>query len=191
VRQWAAEEGIGEEEIHDRVLAAVEDRMTARRARYGDEIWSMMERSLLLQILDQIWKDHLLQLDHLRQGITLRAYAQRDPLNEYKSEAFEMFQAMLVHLRERITQVMALVEIQAEPDQDIGDRVRPAPRAEVHPQREAVHAMAGAGGSGDAPLRHPPFRDPANPDSWGRVSRNEGCPCGSGRKYKHCHGSLR
>lgn len=191
VRQWAAEEGIGEEEIHDRVLAAVEDRMTARRARYGDEIWSMMERSLLLQILDQIWKDHLLQLDHLRQGITLRAYAQRDPLNEYKSEAFEMFQAMLVHLRERITQVMALVEIQADPDQDIGDRVRPAPRAEVHPQREAVHAMAGAGGSGDAPLRHPPFRDPANPDSWGRVSRNEGCPCGSGRKYKHCHGSLR
>ncbi|NKD85455.1 preprotein translocase subunit SecA [Haematospirillum jordaniae] len=188
VQGWAAEEGIAEEEIHDRILGAVEEKMAARRERYGDDIWLMMERGLLLQILDQVWKDHLLQLDHLRQGITLRAYAQRDPLNEYKSEAFEMFQAMLVHLRERVTQVMALVELQVDPEQDIQDRVRSPRRPESHPRHEMAHAMAG---SGDAPLRHPPMRDPANPETWGRVSRNEGCPCGSGRKYKHCHGSLK
>ncbi|NKD77408.1 preprotein translocase subunit SecA [Haematospirillum sp. H1815] len=188
VQGWAAEEGIAEEELHDRILAAVEEKMAARRARYGDDIWLMMERGLLLQILDQVWKDHLLQLDHLRQGITLRAYAQRDPLNEYKSEAFEMFQAMLVHLRERVTQVMALVELQVDPQQDIQDRVRSPRRPESHPRHEMAHAMAG---SGDAPLRHPLMRDPANPETWGRVSRNEGCPCGSGRKYKHCHGSLK
>ncbi|NKD55324.1 MULTISPECIES: preprotein translocase subunit SecA [unclassified Haematospirillum] len=188
VQGWAAEEGIAEEELHDRILAAVEEKMAARRERYGDDIWLMMERGLLLQILDQVWKDHLLQLDHLRQGITLRAYAQRDPLNEYKSEAFEMFQAMLVHLRERVTQVMALVELQVDPEQDIQDRVRSPRRPESHPRHEMAHAMAG---SADAPLRHPPMRDPANPETWGRVSRNEGCPCGSGRKYKHCHGSLK
>ncbi|MFA7430485.1 MAG: preprotein translocase subunit SecA [Rhodospirillaceae bacterium] len=193
VAEWAAEEGIAEDEIRDRVLAAVNEKLAGKAANYGPETWRMVEKSILLQMLDQTWKEHLLHLDHLRQGINLRAYAQRDPLNEYKSEAFELFQAMLAHLRERVTQVLCLVELQTTPrEEDL------APRAqEMHMEHQEPEPAVGGGpvpGVAVSATVHNPAvaeadRDPRNPDTWGRVTRNEPCPCGSGKKFKHCHGA--
>ena len=111
IDEWASEEGIAEEEIIKRITDASDRQMAAKVAKFGSDIWHMAEKSLLLQILDQTWKDHLLTLDHLRQGIGLRAYAQRDPLNEYKQEAFSMFEDMLSGLREQVTQLLTHVEL--------------------------------------------------------------------------------
>ncbi|MFD2234297.1 preprotein translocase subunit SecA [Phaeospirillum tilakii] len=176
VAEWAKEEGIADQEILHRIVAAAEAKMAAKEQEYGTDTMRMVEKSLLLQILDQVWKDHLLQLDHLRQGISLRAYGQRDPLNEYKREAFNLFEAALDDLREKVTSVLAHVELRVG-DPDLGPALTPAaPQAqESHP--EPVSAIA------------PVQIDPNDPASWGAVSRNAPCPCGSGRKFKHCHGA--
>ncbi|GAB3127924.1 preprotein translocase subunit SecA [Novispirillum itersonii] len=179
VKDWAREEGIGEEEIEHRVMSAIDQKMAAKVANYGADIWRMVEKSLLLQILDATWKEHLLHLDHLRQGISLRAYAQRDPLNEYKSEAFEMFQKMLDHLREKVTQTLALIELRTEPSED---DLRPHDSVPMQEQHAAPQSAFGGPETGAE-------RNPADPSTWGRVSRNEPCPCGSGKKFKHCHGA--
>ncbi|MDP6518144.1 MAG: SEC-C metal-binding domain-containing protein, partial [Alphaproteobacteria bacterium] len=186
IGDWAKEEGIAETEILDRVTDAVDRRMAEKAARHGPELMRMAEKSLVLQVLDQQWKDHLLSLDHLRQGISLRAYGQRDPLNEYKSEAFMMFEGMLTRFRETVTNLLAQVEFRAEP-------------AEPAPERRPALAGAGAGaeGAGEAPVApagtrvQGQGREPTDPATWGKVGRNERCPCGSGKKYKHCHGAVR
>jgi len=198
--EWAKEEGIGAEEIEERIVAASDRKMAEKTANYGPELMRMAEKSLLLQLLDQTWKDHLLSLDHLRQGINLRAYAQRDPLNEYKREAFELFEGMLGHLREQVTSVLSHVELRfeapPEPPPGFGEAAAPA-------EREAVLAEAGAM-PGPArmpppppprPARRPPAAPagerPAGPRApWAGTPRNAACPCGSGKKFKHCHGRL-
>jgi len=194
---WATEEGIAEQEVEQRILEASEDHMARKAANYGPDTLRTIEKSLLLQILDQTWKDHLLQLDHLRQGISLRAYAQRDPLNEYKSEAFELFQAMLETLRERVTQILSHIEVRAAPDADMLMPRSPG-RVEAHHDTPPPQVGGGAPqGEGLRPTPEPARsavpvqdRDPRNPASWGKVGRNELCPCGSGKKYKHCHGRV-
>ncbi|WP_404381569.1 preprotein translocase subunit SecA [Caenispirillum salinarum] len=192
ITAWFDEEGIAEEEVRERLTKASDERMAAKAANYGPDIWRMVEKSILLQILDTVWKEHLLGLDHLRQGISLRAYAQRDPLNEYKAEAFEMFQKMLVHLRERVTTTLSHVELQTErkPEQ-IRPQEREAPMQAEHAEPQQA---VGGGGVPGVPRSHPAMqsgdRDPKNPETWGRVARNEPCPCGSGKKFKHCHGAL-
>ncbi|MGC2523929.1 MAG: preprotein translocase subunit SecA, partial [Stellaceae bacterium] len=108
---WAKEDGVDRDEMRERVMAGADRRMAEKTANCGPELMRMAEKSLLLQLLDQIWKDHLLSLDHLRQGINLRAYAQRDPLNEYKREAFELFEGMLVNLRQHVTSVLSHIEL--------------------------------------------------------------------------------
>ena len=113
--EWAKEEGIGGDEMRERITAAADRKMAEKSANYGPELMRMAEKSLLLQLLDQTWKDHLLTLDHLRQGINLRAYGQRDPLNEYKREAFELFEAMLANLRQHVTSVLSYVELRVQP----------------------------------------------------------------------------
>ena len=132
------------------------------------------ENSLLMQILDQSWKEHLLALDHLRHGIGLRAYGQRDPLNEYKREAFEMFEAMLARLREQVTLVLAHIEIRAQEDLETDAAQQQQPEQTMPP----------------APAAAPPADgiDPNDPSTWRKLNRNANCPCGSGKKYKHCHG---
>jgi preprotein translocase subunit SecA len=112
---WAKEEGIGAGEIRERLVAAADRKMAEKSANYGPDLMRMAEKSLLLQLLDQTWKDHLLTLDHLRQGINLRAYGQRDPLNEYNREAFELFEAMLANLRQHVTSVLSHVELRVQP----------------------------------------------------------------------------
>jgi preprotein translocase subunit SecA len=201
VSDWAAEEGIAEVEIEGRITEATDRKMAEKTANYTPDVMRMVEKNMLLQILDQIWKEHLLSLDHLRQGIGLRAYAQRDPLNEYKREAFELFEEMLARVRERVTQVLAQVELRF--DTEDGDLPaepaleRPAPP----PMRETRHDPAFAGSAvSETPVENgaPTVRsrhaadtvDPADPSTWGRVSRNAPCPCGSGKKFKHCHGRI-
>ncbi len=197
---WAKEEGIADAEILERLSKAVEERMAAKTAAYGPEIMRDVEKSLLLQLLDQLWKDHLLSLDHLRQGIGLRAYAQKDPLNEYKREAFNLFDDMLSILRERVTQVLAHVEMEVAPDEALFQQ---SPQQVTETRQDPAFAgeaafAGGAEGDGEealalAPVMRRQAAETVNPDdpaTWGRVSRNAACPCNSGRKYKHCHGKV-
>ena len=193
VADWAQEEGIADEEIRRRILDAADRKMAEKAAAYGPDILRMAEKSLLLQILDQTWKEHLLTLDHLRQGISLRAYAQRDPLNEYKSEAFSLFERMLGQLRENVTTVLMRLELRFENPDELAPR--PVNR-EMHEGREDP-ALASAGNSGDAIVATATVRrrtqggfNPKNPATWGRVARNAPCPCGSGKKFKQCHGLI-
>jgi preprotein translocase subunit SecA len=189
IQEWGREEGIDETAIHERLTQAVDSSFAAKAANFGPEIMRYIEKSLLLQMFDTVWKEHLLALDHLRQGIGLRAYGQRDPLNEYKSEAFALFNAMLDDLRERVTVTLARVELSAEPPPI--PQTLPAGMVENF----AAPAMVGADTSyGNAdPLRVTvagpgTSMDPDDPTSWGATPRNAPCPCGSGKKYKHCHG---
>ncbi len=166
--------GMSDSAIRDRILQAVEAKMAQKVANYGPDIMRLAERSLVLQTLDQSWKDHLSTLDHLRQGINLRAYAQRDPLNEYKREAFNLFQAMLVGLREQATSVLAHVELKIERPSDLAP---PPPRSMLESRQDPAAAPAANAA-------------PAGPSPWANTPRNAPCPCGSGKKFKHCHGRL-
>jgi preprotein translocase subunit SecA len=203
IAEWAAEEGIADEEIRERLKQRVEAKMAGKVANYGAELMKMAEKNLLLQLLDQYWKDHLLRLDHLRQGIGLRALGQKNPLNEYKREAFDMFQDMLGRLREGVTQLLSHLEIQVQVPEAMPMPSGPARMTEQHTEVDQFAAAdadaAGApqsGGQVVANRPHPVRRaaataiDPNDPSSWGKVPRNAACPCGSGRKYKHCHGKL-
>ena len=192
VADWAKEEGIAESEIGERILAESDRKMAQKVVSYGPEVMKMAEKSLLLQILDHLWKEHLLQLDHLRQGIHLRGYGQRDPLNEYKREAFALFEAMLTNLRQTVTQVLSHLEIRAQPQQ-----VAVAEAAETQAlQATGTDHARPVRAAGPPSMAAAPSRpvvaasNPGPPSSWGKVPRNAPCPCGSGKKYKHCHGRL-
>ncbi|MBM3601883.1 MAG: preprotein translocase subunit SecA [Alphaproteobacteria bacterium] len=196
VADWAKEEGIADAEIRERILAAAGRKAAEKAANYGPEIMRMAEKSLLLQILDQMWKDHLLTLDHLRQGINLRAYGQRDPLNEYKREAFELFETMLTRLREQVTGVLAHIELRVQQPEDLEMRMAMRQR-ELTEGREDPAAADGGQTAAVSDQRAAPRTvaagaavDPRDPASWGKVPRNAACPCGSGKKYKHCHGRV-
>ncbi len=152
---WAKEEGIGDEEVRERILNAADAKMAQKAVAYGADIMRLAERSLLLQLLDQIWKEHLLALDHLRQGINLRAYAQRDPLNEYKREAFQLFQEMLGHLREQVTSVLSRVELRVQrPEEELAPPAAPA----RHREPRGPGAGRRANGNGNGAHRRPPPR---------------------------------
>ena len=194
IAAWAAEEGVGPVEIRERLEREVDRKMAEKAANYGRDLWRVVEKNLLLQVLDQHWKEHLLALDHLRQGIGLRAYGQRDPLNEYKSEAFALFESMLVDLRMGVTALLANLELHAE---HRGSAPPPASRersglleSHIDPFTGEDEMAAVSGGAGTM-LKERPKVDPADPGTWGKVPRNAPCPCGSGRKYKHCHGKAR
>ena len=190
VQDWAKEEGIDEVVVRERIQAAADQAAAARAANIGPELMRMVEKSLLLQVFDAVWKEHLLSLDHLRQGIGLRAYGQRDPLNEYKSEAFNLFSGMLQELRERVTSLLLRIELspQAPPPMPepvmVTDMRQPAP-AELGgwsqpDEQDTAFAPALA--------REVEGVDPEDQSTWYRTPRNAACPCGSGKKYKHCHG---
>ena len=200
VEEWAKEEGIADEEIKVRQNDAVERVFAQKAAQYGPDVWRQVEKSVLMQIFDQSWKDHLLHLDHLRQGIGLRAYGQKDPLNEYKREAFNLFSDLLTNLREQVVTLLATLQIRMEPPPM---PEMPSNMHEVHEDPALAAAMsddpaydpADPDGGGVATLHRPrPVAkgpvDPNDPSTWGKVSRNSLCPCGSGKKFKHCHGRV-
>ncbi len=191
VQEWAEEEGIAEEEILERLTTASDELMQARATAFEPEIFRIAQKRVLLQTLDQLWKDHLLSLDHLRQGIGLRAYGQRDPLNEYKQEAFGLFEQMLQHLRELVTLRMAHLRIRVEDPNELRE-MGMARRMQESREDPALSQQRPSPVPGQSLRTHvrPEDRDPANPATWGKVGRNEPCPCGSGEKYKHCHGKL-
>src|SRR6516165_9871690 len=194
VDEWAKEEGIADEELLSRIERRADEYMAAKVAQWGADVMRYVERSILLQTLDHLWREHLVMLEHLRQVIGLRGYGQRDPLNEYKAESFNLFEAMSTNLREAVSVQLMRVEIRAAPPPE-----EPAnlPYMEAHKidpstgEDELALARAGA----ETLARHgitasaaAPERNPDDPSSWGKVGRNEACPCGSGKKYKHCHG---
>ena len=195
VADWAKEEGIADEEILERLIDLSDRRMAEKAANYGPEVMRLAEKSLLLQILDHSWKEHLLQLDHLRQGIGLRAYAQRDPLNEYKREAFEMFEEMLRRVRNSVTEILSHVELTFdESEQEMFQREQQSMQESREDPAFATtdEPFAATGTDGVAtPVQSRTAAaviDPNDPSTWGKVPRNAPCPCGSGKKYKHCHG---
>jgi preprotein translocase subunit SecA len=186
VADWAKEEGIANDEIGERIAQAVDAKMAQKAANYGADVMRHVEKSLLLQLLDQHWKEHLVQLDHLRQGINLRAYAQRDPVNEYKREAFELFSGMLIELRESITRVLAQVELRVQPAEAPEEALPPPPRPRAMIEGRGAPAFAEAHGNGAAAA----VATAAVAAPWGKTPRNAPCPCGSGKKFKHCHGRV-
>ncbi len=215
IQDWAAEEGIADQEIRERITETSNRKMAAKLANYGEEIMRSIEKQLLLMVLDKQWKDHLLTLDHLRHGIFLRAYGQRDPLNEYKREAFELFGTMLAEVRDEVTMLLARVELQAAAPEAAVVQRAPQVMREGRNDPALAGAGAGAGAGTEAPVgamaeaqagagpaaaplpprpvasrQAAPRLDPNDPTTWGKVPRNAPCPCGTGRKYKHCHGKL-
>ncbi|KIL96853.1 Protein export cytoplasm protein SecA ATPase RNA helicase [Paramagnetospirillum magnetotacticum MS-1] len=188
IAEWGKEEGIADQEIRTRITDHADRKAAAKVAEYSPETMRMVEKSLLLQILDQSWKEHLLQLDHLRQGISLRAYAQRDPLNEYKREAFNMFEQMLLDLRERVTSVLAHVQLRFSSEEEAEQALEPQRPSRTQETREDP-ALSGGGGASIALAQRNTTIDPNDPATWAATPRNAPCPCGSGKKYKHCHGA--
>jgi preprotein translocase subunit SecA len=185
VVDWTKEEGIADEEVRERILKAVEERAAARAAEYSPEVMRYVEKAILLQTLDHHWREHIVDLDHLRQYVGLRGYGQRDPLNEYKGDAFELFQGLLSKLRTEVVRQLMHVQIQTGPQPPLEQTPLPAMQAShINPL------------TGENEVEQPglwaevPAVDPNNPKTWERVQRNAPCPCGSGRKYKHCHGAL-
>jgi len=194
VQDWAKEEGIADEEVKERVKRRADEWMASKVAKWGPDVMRYVEKSILLQTLDHLWREHLVMLEHLRQVIGLRGYGQRDPLNEYKAEAFSLFEAMVSHLREAVTAQLMRVEIVDQPPQDEAEQLPYMEAHKVDPLTgedemalavaPLAPAMAGNGNGAQG------LRNPGDPASWGKVGRNEPCPCGSGKKFKHCHGKF-
>jgi preprotein translocase subunit SecA len=201
VQDWVKEEGIADEEIRERVATTVDDLYKQKREKYGPEIMDQVEKAIMLQTLDRLWRDHIITVDYLRQVIHLRGYGQRDPLNEYKQEGLELFTEMVDNLRERVTSQLMRVEVQARP---IGEDDDMLLDEDELPDMEGHHFDMTTGeddfGEGevlafddDATTLRESARfaiDPNDPNTWTGISRNDDCPCGSGKKYKHCHGKL-
>ena len=180
---WAREEGVDQDVIRERLEKASDELMDGKLAAFGPENMRSIEKQLLLQTIDGKWRDHLLRLEHLRSVVGFRGYAQRDPLSEYKTEGFTLFENMLESLRTEVTQRLALIrpisaeEQQAMVEQYIAQQRAAAAEAEAQPAAPQPE-------SAPAPAAAQP--DPA----WSNIARNDPCPCGSGEKYKHCHGRL-
>ena len=195
IEEWVKEEGIADEEIRERITQAADAAAADRAERFGPEVMTYVERSVMLQTLDHLWREHLVNLDHLRSVVGFRGYAQRDPLNEYKGEAFELFQAMLANLRQAVTAQLMRVELvreAAEAPPLAGARNLWPPHRRHHRRGRFRRGFGEASVAvlADSRAVAPEDRDPKNPASWGKVGRNEACPCGSGKKYKHCHGAF-
>ncbi|MDX2308618.1 MAG: preprotein translocase subunit SecA [Hyphomicrobium sp.] len=221
VDKWAEEEGIADQEIRERVIEAVDKRAVEKEAELGPDLYRQIEKEVLLRTLDHLWREHIVTLEHLRQVIHFRAYGQRDPLNEYKSEGFVLFEGLLTKLREAVTGQLMHVALMPADQQPMLQPVELPPmeahhidpltgRDEMEPDinpdlpqgladelRMVDRAIAARGrGGASEPARRAPLQtrraeggvDPNVPASWGKVSRNAPCPCGSGKKYKQCHG---
>jgi preprotein translocase subunit SecA len=198
VADWAKEEGIANEEMRERLHQASDAFYGDRVEKNTADVMRYVEKQIVLQVLDHLWREHLLTLDHLRQVIHLRGFAQRDPLNEYKSEAFELFDGLIARLRQIVTAQLMRVEVAFEPPPNQLPPMQAHHIDATTGHDEMALALAGDGRGGEmearvtaAPMnRAAPSRNPRDVSTWGKVGRNEPCPCGSGKKYKHCHGAL-
>ncbi len=189
VVEWAAEEGVDDEAIRERLYEASDRMMAEKAVAFGAETMRSIEKQFLLQTIDEKWREHLLKLEHLRSVVGFRGYAQRDPLNEYKSEAFQLFEGMLDSLREDVTGKLARVRPMTPEEQE--EMLRQIAARQAAMQRAAAAAVpaGGAPAPASAADARPGF-DEGDPSTWGNPGRNDRCPCGSGKKFKHCHGRL-
>ena len=180
---WANEEGSDQEVVIERALEVLDDHMAKRAVELGRDSMRQFEKSAIIQVLDQLWREQVQALIQLREGIGLRAFGQRDPLTEYKQESFQMFEGMLKRLRDSVVLLLARGELRrAEaPAEQAKPNLAQASAAAQSMKAAAGASMAAADTAG---------RDPNNPETWGKVARNEMCPCGSGKKYKTCHGKV-
>ena len=187
VDQWAEEDGVDQDVVRERLELAADEFMASKAVEFGAEQMRNIEKQLLLQTIDAKWREHLVTLEHLRSVVGFRGYAQRDPLNEYKTEAFQLFETMLDSLRSDVTEKLARIKpLTPEQQQEL---IR-----QLQAQQAAALQSADASSAGDAPADAPaPLVegfDENDPASWGNPGRNDACPCGSGKKFKHCHGRL-
>ena len=182
IADWAHEEGVDDEDMIERLEKAADEMMAQKAVHFGPEAMRMIEKQVLLQTIDTKWREHLLTLEHLRSVVGFRGYAQRDPLNEYKNEAFQLFESMLDGLREEVTKTLAQIRPMTEEEQQQLALEMAQQRAQMERAADAVpEAKTGVAKEGF---------DEADPTTWGNPGRNEACPCGSGKKFKHCHGRL-
>jgi preprotein translocase subunit SecA len=195
IQKWGKEEGIAEEEFIERITKAADARGEERLSMAPADVVTQVERGVLLQTLDHEWREHLVTLDHLRHTIGLRGYGQRDPLNEYKSEAFLLFEGLLARIRQQVTRQLMHVQLQIEAPPELDERALP--------QMQAMHINPDTGENefDDEPPPGPRINvprvagqrvplNPNDPSTWGKVQRNAPCPCGSGKKFKQCHGAF-
>ncbi len=193
IKEWVAEDGVTPEDIQKRILEAANTRAAEREAQIGAEQARGLEKNFMLQMIDMQWREHLMHLDHLRQVIGLRGYGQRDPLNEYKTEAYSLFEKLSVELRQSVTRWVMTVEFQFQAPEAFEPQPQQFYEMHIDPvtgeNAARGAALASEGGFLDPALaeRLPPS---ALPEGWERTSRNAPCPCGSGKKFKHCHGTL-
>ncbi len=186
ISQWAAEEGVDQDIIRERITEATDAYMAEKEAGFGPETMRQIEKQILLQAIDQKWRDHLLTLEHLRSVVGFRGYAQRDPLSEYKTESFQLFENMLDGLRSDVTQQLSRIRPLTDAEREQMMRQYQDQQAQQQQQMVPQHEEA-EGGEASA---HAPGFNEADPATWGNPSRNDPCPCGSGEKFKHCHGRL-
>ncbi len=194
VAAWCEEEGVDDEVIRERLVEASENMMAQKAEQFGPENMRNIEKQVLLQAIDGKWRDHLLTLEHLRSVVGFRGYAQRDPLNEYKNESFQLFESMLDSLRTEVTQKLGQIRPMTEEEQQqilsqmqerqAAAQVNAAQAAEENSETPASTAAAASGSTAVAGF------DENDPSTWGTPARNDECPCGSGKKFKHCHGKL-
>ncbi len=185
VHDWIEEDGVDDQVIRERLYEQSDAFMAAKAAQFGPENMRQIEKQVLLQSIDAKWREHLLTLEHLRSVVGFRGYAQRDPLNEYKTESFQLFESMLDSLRAEVTQKLSQIRPLSEEEQRSMIERMQAQRAEVQAKAEAAPRP----GEAEAEAAAPGFVE-ADPATWGNPGRNDLCPCGSGRKFKHCHGQL-
>ena len=183
VMEWASEEGVDDDEIRDRLIKSTDELMAKKAVDFGPETMRTIEKQVLLQSIDTKWREHLLTLEHLRSVVGFRGYANRDPLNEYKSESFQLFEGLLDGLRETVTQQLAHIRPLSEEEQQqmlqqMMDQQRQVQQVAQDPEEPAAELAAAPG------------FDETDQTTWGNPGRNEKCPCGSGKKFKHCHGRL-
>ena len=199
ITNWANEPEIDSQDITQKILDEVEKRLVEKNQNVPAEIVKMVEKSILLQVLDQLWKEHIATLDMMRHTIVLRAYGQKDPLNEYKKEAFNMFSMLLDALKEKTTVVVCRTLIQNNAEQAMQkaqERQQKLKMNEVHEKPQNLIGSSDNRAPQQEAVKQEPIRvfkgevDPKNPQTWGKVSRNDLCPCGSGKKFKHCHGKF-
>ena len=192
VKQWAGEEGVANEEIAERIRAAVDQHYTGLTAAVGEQQMRRIEKQLLLQVLDLRWRDHLQHIDQLRSVIHLRSYGQRDPLNEFKREAFNLFDTLLGELRATVTRSLMHIRLQAPQPQEAPRRpAAPVPMpAPPRPPEARETKLDPDTGVNEMDPSETPVDLPQAEDDWSNTPRNSACPCGSGKKYKHCHGAI-
>ncbi|AVO37886.1 preprotein translocase subunit SecA [Pukyongiella litopenaei] len=188
VMEWAAEEGVDDEEIRERLTKATDEMMARKAVDFGPETMRDIEKQVLLQTIDTKWREHLLTLEHLRSVVGFRGYAQRDPLNEYKNESFQLFEGLLDGLRESVTRHLA--QVRPLTDEEREQMMAQLAAQQMQMQQAAAPAPAAEEPAPEATAEHAPGFVEDDPATWGNPGRNHPCPCGSGKKFKHCHGRL-